>query len=147
MTLFEVSSLVFPSINQLLLSPPRLQIPPPSRLISPLVRGLPMMRESFPPHSSLPGLQTPSKITFSLPSFLSLSLPFFFTFLFFSPLSYPALWVFSCPFGNMKSSTSIHQMFHVKYSTCRCTITAFVEEGELHFLLFCHLHHFPPVAS
>ena len=59
---------------------------------------------------------------------------------FFSLSSYQLCVNLSCSFGCMRSSTIIPLVFCENCSTCRCISYVFVGGGDLHILLFHHLH-------
>lgn len=81
MTLFEVSSLVFPSINQLLLSPPRLQIPPSIQADFPIGERASYDEGKFSP-SQLPSWVADPIQNYLLSPFFSLSLSTIFLYIF-----------------------------------------------------------------
>ena len=82
------------------------EVLPTSELISPPVRGTPNVQNPFLFHSSVQGC-------WSSPD------SFFYFLTFFFLLSYPVMWRFSCPFGSLRSSASIHWMFCEDHSICR----------------------------
>ena len=87
------------------------QTPSSSQVISLTVRDFPMC-------GNLSSFIVPSQGCWTHPnSFLSFS---------FCP---PQLHRFSCPFGSLRSSDSIHWMFSENCSTCRCIFDVFVGEG------------------
>ena len=87
-----------------------------SELISPLVMGLPWMREPLPSFSSPPG-------SFFFPSF-------------FHPTQLRG--DLSCPFWCPRSSASVQLVFCENCSICRCILDAFVERDELRILPLLH---------
>ena len=94
------------------LSSMALKLPCQSPLLSPPVKGLPIVWKLFLLYSFLPEVQVPSL--------------FFCLCFFFFLLPYPGTWGVSCLLGGLRSSASVQWVFCGSCSTCRCNFDVFV---------------------
>ena len=72
--------------------------------------------------------------------------PHYDSFCFFFLLSYSVMRSFSCCFIYLTSSVSAQKLLCVTHFTCWCIFNVSVKEGELCFLLLCHLDLSPIVS-